>query len=165
MAMDEVADGFEAGVECIEIDGGDDGLCGVGQQGGLVAAPVLLGAFAEEEKLGEAEGFAEACHALAADQSGAHTGEFAFGAVRELAVEGFGDDEAEDGVAEEFELLVVGSGGIFVLGEESVFGLAAAGFVGEGTVGEGEAEQSWVGEGVAEELLEGLGGRVGWGVG
>ena len=47
----------------------------------------------------------------AADDGGAEAGELALAGVGEAAIEGFGDDQAEDGVAEELELLVVGARG------------------------------------------------------
>ena len=63
-------------------------------------------------------------------------GEIAFAGTGELLVEGFGEDELEDGVAEVFEALV-GIGGFGVVLEV-------------GGMGEREAEERGVVEGVQE---------------
>jgi len=91
---------------------------------------------------------------LAADEGGAEAGELALAGVGEAAEEGFGDDEAEDGVADELELFVVPGG----------FGALFGGaFVGEGAVGEGPAEERGVAEAVAKELVGGRNNSNGFG--
>src|SRR5205085_3051562 len=52
---------------------------------------------------------------LRADESVLHAREFAFGKLRVRAEEGVGDDEAEHGVADEFERLVVERAGLLLL--------------------------------------------------
>ena len=135
----------------VEVEGGDDGLEGVREQGGFGAAAAALLALAEAEAGAEVEAEGHLAEVAAADDGGAEAGELALAGVGEAAVEGLGDDQAEDGVAEELELLVVGAR----VGEALGVGL-----VGERAVGEGELEQRGVLEGVAEN-----GGQVERGLG
>src|SRR5580698_10393329 len=83
----------------------------------------------------------------AADERGAETSEFALARVWEAVEESVGDDQPEDGVSDEFELLVVGGG----VGEG--FGL---GFVGERTVSKCPGEKFGTQEGVVEDGQVGL---------
>src|ERR1700761_7794037 len=81
-----------------------------------------------------------------ADQGGAEAGELAFAGAGEAAEESFGYGEAEDGVADELQLLVVGGG----VGQ----GLGV-GLVGEGAVGEGPGEKLGPLELMIEQAREG----------
>ena len=105
--FDEGAGGVEA---AIEVEGGDDGFEGVGEQGGLAAAAALFFAATEAEERAEVDAGGDLAEVAAADEGGAETGQFALAGGGEATEEGFGDDEAEDGVADELELFVVGGG-------------------------------------------------------
>ena len=72
------------------------------------------------------------------DDGGADLGQLALGEVREALVGVAGDDQAEDGVAQEFEALV---------GGRAAFLLAAPAPVGEGVL-----QEAQVGEGMAKSL-------------
>ena len=136
--FDEGAGGVESAVE---VEGGDDGFEGVGEQGGLLAAAALLFSAAEAEVSAEVDAGGDFAEMTAADEGGAEAGELAFARGGEAVEEGFGDGQAEDGVAEELELLVVGGG----VGERVGFGL-----VGEGAVGESPGEEFGALEAVVE---------------
>ena len=108
LAADEGGGGGEAAVE---IDGGDHGFEGVGEDGGLAAAAVAILTAAEAKEAAELEAACDAGEVIAADDGGAEAGEVAFLGGGELAQEGLGGGEAEDGITEEFELLVVDEAG------------------------------------------------------
>ncbi len=141
--FDEGAGGVEAAVE---VEGGDDGFEGVGEQGGLSAASALLFAAAEAQERAEVDAGGDFAEMAAADEGGAEAGEFALARGREAAEEGFGDGEAEDSVADELKLLVVGGG----VGERLGVGL-----VGEGAMGEGPGEELGPLEAMIEERTQG----------
>ena len=105
--FDEAARGGEAAVE---VEGGDDGFKGVGEQGGLATASTGLLSAAEADVVAEADAGGDVAEMTAADEGGAETGELALAGVGEAAEEGFGCEEAEDGVADELKLLVIGAG-------------------------------------------------------
>ena len=105
--FDEGAGGVEAAVE---IEGGDDGFKGVGEKCGLPAAAALFFAAAEAEERAEVDASGDLAEMTAADERGAETSQFALAGGGEAAEERFGDDEAENGVADELELFVVGGG-------------------------------------------------------
>jgi hypothetical protein len=142
--FDEGAGGIEA---TVEIESGDDGFESVGEDRGFFAAAALLFSAAEEEMGAEVDAGGDVCQVAAADEGGAETGEFALAGVWEAAEESFGDGEAEDGVSDKLELLVVGGR----VGEGLGFG-----FVGERTVGEGPGEEFGALEDVIEERRVGL---------
>jgi len=144
MSLDEGAGGVEA---AIEIEGGDDGFEGIGEQGWLFAAATLLFSAAEEKEVSQADAGGYMAEVVAADERGAETGELSFSGGGEATEERFGDGETEDGVADELQLLVVG-GGI-----ERGFGV---GFVCEGAMGECPGEQFGALEGMIEETRGGL---------
>ncbi len=100
MLLDELLGGFGA---CVEIESCGDGFERVGEKRGLAAAAGLLLTFAEEEIFSEVEAGGDFGERLAADECGAKAGELAFAGVGEETVEGLGDEEAEDGVANELE--------------------------------------------------------------
>ena len=137
--FDEGAGGGEAAVE---IEGGDDGFEGVGEEGGLSAAAAVFFAAAEAEERAEVDAGGDFAEVAAADEGGAKPGEFALAGAGEAPEEGFGDSEAEDGVADELELFVIGGG----VGEG--FGI---GLVGERAVGQGPVEEIGLLEAMIEE--------------
>ena len=150
--LDEAAGGGESAVE---VEGGDDGFERVGEDGGFAASSAVLFATAEEDVVAEADAEGDVAEVTAADDGGAEAGELALAGVGEALEEGFGGEEAEDGVADEFELLVVGAG----VGGGAGEGLVVAGgigLVGEGTVGEGPDEELGAFEAMVQE------GRLSW---
>lgn len=132
------ADGFGSGVEP---EGADEGFEGVGEVGRGVAAAGAFFAAPEAEVGAEAEGSGDAGEGGFVGQAGADFGEASFvpGGLRQEEV--FGGDEAEGGVAEEFEPLVVGGGVGGMLG-------------GVGRMGQGGEKEVFVGEGMAEAGFE-----------
>jgi hypothetical protein len=146
--FDEGAGGGETSVE---IEGGDDGLEGIGEEGGLAAAAAGVLSAAEAQEGAEADAGGDRGEVTAADERGAETGELTFAGVGEAEEESFGDEEPEDGVADELELLVVGGG---------VRQSLLVGLVGERTVGESPDEELGPLEAVVEEVWRGLEG--GW---
>jgi hypothetical protein len=107
LSIDEAARGGESAVE---VEGGDDGFEGVGEDSGLAAASAVLFATAEEDVIAEADAKGDVAEVTAADDGGAEAGELALSGVGEALEQGFGGEEAEDGVADEFKLFVVGAG-------------------------------------------------------
>ena len=154
VAADEGARGREAAVE---IHGGDDGFERFGEERGLALAAGVLLAATEAEHGTELDALGYLGEVAGADQRGAHAGEVALARCGEAAVEGLGDEHAEDSVADEFELLVVAAGVVLTVGVR---------LVGERAVGEGEGEERGVLEGVAEEAVlrwgGGFGGALRW---
>jgi hypothetical protein len=142
--FDECAGGGEA---TVEIEGGDDGFEGVGEDCGFFAATALLFSAAEEEMSAEVDAGGDLSEMAAADERGAETGEFALAGVWEAAEECFGYRKTEDCVSDKLKLLVVGGW----VGE----GLGT-GFVGERTMCESPGEEFGALEGVTEEDGMGL---------
>ena len=138
LAPDELRRGLEPGVE---IDGRDDRLAGVGEQRRLATPAGLLLAAAEQQVLAETERLAQARQPPGRDQRGADLRLRAFVQVGILAVERFGDDQADDGVAEELERLVVGDAAGDVL-------------VRARSMRQGVLEQVAIGEAMADAALE-----------
>ncbi len=103
----------------VEVEGADEGFEGVFARGG--AGPATGGFFAGAEAQAgvELEVAGEAGEEDAVGEGGAAAAELAFAVGGVEAVERFGEDELEDGVAEEFEALVVFGGGL-VLDERGV---------------------------------------------
>jgi hypothetical protein len=133
----EAACGGEAAVE---VEGGDDGFEGVGEDGGFAAASAVLLTTAEADVVAEADAEGDVAEVTAADDGSAEAGEFTLTRVREALEEGFGGEEAEDGVADKLELLVVGAGVSEGTGELLVV-FGGIGLVREGAVGERPDEE------------------------
>src|SRR5580704_13246790 len=72
--FDEGAGDIEAAVE---IEGGDDGFEGIGEESGLSATTALFFASAEEEERAEVDARGYLSEMTAANERGAETGEFA----------------------------------------------------------------------------------------
>ena len=137
-ALEEAAADVESeGGAGIEIDGGKEGFHGVGEEGFLVASAAPLLAFAEAEEAAEIEGDGDTMEPGGADEVGLEAGEIAFAGIGGEAEDELGGEEAEDGVAEEFEEFVV---------LDVARGLGAEGFMGERT-----EEQVPVAEAVTEQ--------------
>ena len=109
-----------------EVGGADEGLDRVGQDGVLVPPARERLALAELDELSQPQVAGDGGQGRLGDGGGAHLGELALGDLRVGAVEVLGDDDAQDGVAQELQTLVGGQ---------------AAVLVGVGTVGQGQIEQ------------------------
>ena len=103
--FDELARGFEAGVD---VQRGDQGFDGVGKQGLFLTPAAHFLTAPEYQKFTQAELHRDFMQARGADQVGLQLGEAAFGKRCEAAHQALTDHEAEDRVSQEFELLVVG---------------------------------------------------------
>jgi hypothetical protein len=144
VALDEGACSVESAVE---VEGGDDGFEGIGEEGGLLAASALLFSAAETEQGSEVDAFGDTAEVTAADERGSQAGELAFARVREAAEEAIGYGESEDGVADKLKLLVVGCGRRRGVG---------VGLVGEGAVREREGKKLGAAKAMLEEGRESL---------
>ena len=96
----------------------------------------MLFAAAKAEEVAEVDAGGDFAEVAAADEGGAEAGELALAGAWEAAEERFGNDEAEDSVAYEFKLLVVGGG---MAGGRDFPG--RIGLVGERTMGERPGEE------------------------
>jgi hypothetical protein len=153
---DELADDVDAGVE---VEGGDEGFDGVGEESAFGAPAGKLFATTKEEMVTETKLDGDVVEVAGTDEVGFELGEATFGVGGVTADERFADEEAEDGVAKELELFVV------VL----AFGAVGRGFEGAGTVGERLLEQFPTAKLVVQSLFEncqrvvhsgGVGGRL-----
>src|SRR6476469_18093 len=104
----------------------EDGLDGVGEDRGLVAAPGRLLAAAELDVLADADAATDLRQGAGVDDRSTKLGQPALGEVGVGPVERLGHDDAEHRVAQELQALV---------------GRQAAVLVGERPVGEGSLEQ------------------------
>src|SRR5262245_13898233 len=102
-AQHELAGGVPPAVE---VHGGDDGFHGVGEDGRLVAAARRLLPLAEPERRAQPDLPGDLGEHLTVDDRGAQLRQLALGHVGVLPEHVVGDDEAEDGVAQELESLV-----------------------------------------------------------
>jgi hypothetical protein len=146
--FDEATGGGES---TVEVEGGDDGLECVGEDGGLAAATALLFSAAEEDVVAETDAEGDVPQVAAADEGGSEAGEFTLTGGGEALEEGFGGEEAKDGVADELQLLVIGGGA----GERVVFPGGIC-LVGERTMGESPDEELGPFEAMMKE------GRLSW---
>ena len=102
--MDEVAGGRQAAVE----EGrADQCLERVGEDRCAQRTTAARLAFAETERLGQAELKRRPVQAVLANEVGANTGQVTFVGIAETVEQQARDDQAQDGVAEELEALVV----------------------------------------------------------
>ena len=131
---DEAARGFNA---AIEIERGHDGFNAVGEQSVFFAASAALFSAAEEHVRAEVEARGYLTEMFAADQLGAQTSERPFVQLGIATAEILSDEEADDGVAEKFELLIVGAG---IIGS-GCFRFSEPLLIGKGAVSERAGEQ------------------------
>lgn len=92
----------------VEVDGAEDRLEGVPEDRGARASAGEVFLAAEVEEVADADGAAFFGEDGLADEEGLDLGEVALTLVAVAFEEVLGDDEVEDGVAEEFEALVGG---------------------------------------------------------
>ncbi len=135
--QNDTADGDKIAVE---IHRADERLEGVGQRAGAVASAVGFFATAHHEVAAEVEAVGEDAESVAGDDAGADFREIAFGELGKLIEQMLGEDELQDGVAEEFEALIVE--------------MMALGFVSETGVSQRFREQQGIAEFVFEALFE-----------
>jgi len=114
----------------------DQRLERVGEDRCALRAAAARLAFAEPQQLGQSELKRHPVQAVFADEVGADAGQIAFVGAAEALEQQARDDEAQDGIAEEFEALVV-------------VGAVAS-------VGQGPVQQTGVRETVADALLQGV---------
>ncbi len=136
-AHDEAPGAVVAG---IDEHGPDDGLEGVGDGGGALAAAAGFLAAAQDEVGAELECVSVLGEGGAIDELGTGLGQGALAEVGVVLVEPCGDDDLDDGVAKELEALVVQ--------------LARPLFMGDGGMGEGEAQEGGIAEAMAQRRLE-----------
>ena len=109
-------EGFGRFEPAVQIDGGDQRLVAVGQQRLLEAAAGLLLAAAQDQMLAEPELLGMPRQRLRRDDGGLDLRLLAFVVVRVLMEQRVGHDQAEHGVAEKLERLVVGHAARRILG-------------------------------------------------
>ena len=90
----------------VEVDGGDHGLHGVGEDRRLVASARRFLPLAEEQRPAQLRFAGDLGEHLTVDDRGSQLGQLAFRHVGVLGDHVVGDDEPEHGVAEELEALV-----------------------------------------------------------
>lgn len=104
-------DALGVGEATVEVDRAEEGFEDIGEVGVPIASAVNFFAIAEDEGLAEIDAAGGLGEGGSGDDGGAEFGEEAFFEVGEALEEVVGDDEFEDGIAEEFEALVIGRGG------------------------------------------------------
>lgn len=95
------------GIIAVQVDGSDEGFKGIRKGGGTVAATVGFLAFAHEQVGAQIDAAGIGLERFAGDEPGAQLGEFALREGGEERVEKLGEDELNDGVAQELEALIV----------------------------------------------------------
>lgn len=112
-AMDQVRRGINP---AIEVNGGEDGFRGVGEDRGSGSAAAGLLPSAQFETSAEFKFDSDLKEALFTDEGSADSGQIAFREVRVSGKEVFGGNKAQDGITEELKAFVAGevSGPMFV---------------------------------------------------
>ena len=128
-----------AAITAVQIDGGYDRVDPVGKQGILAASTGHHLGPPEFQDIAKADVAGDIGAGLLADKGVVAGGELAFSRGLIGAEQRLGHDEAEDTVAEEFEPLVVGSGGR-----------------GDGGMGDGADQERRVAEGVPDAAGKGV---------
>ena len=82
---------------------------GIRKHGALAAQAAALFAAAQTQMLAQANRLGHLRHVLAADQPGANAGQFAFAPLRMQSEQRLGHHQAQHGVAEKFQALIVGT--------------------------------------------------------
>jgi hypothetical protein len=118
----------------VQIDGADQGLEGVGQDGGPAMTAGLALAGAQFQEFAQTQPVGGHGQRLAADHARAQARELALGGLRETLRERLGNHESEQGITQELQALVV--------------------LTPRTAVGQGAAQQARVGETVAQAQLQ-----------
>src|SRR5690606_18740535 len=126
----------------VQVDGADQGFQGVGEDGFTAVAAALQLARPQAQVIAQAEAAGQHGQGLALDQARAQARQLAFAGLREALEQRLAGDEVEDGVAEEFQALVVAPG--------------------EAAMGEGQEQQLLVLKGVSELALKAIEWGVHW---
>lgn len=138
-ADDKLRGGIEPG---IDVNGPDDGFQCISECGIPLAASAGLFATPHDQVRAEADLTGEAGERFGAHQMGAGLGEAAFIGIWKAGEKLMTESELEDGIAEEFEALIVEAG--------------ALGLVAYARMRESLSEESELAEGVAEDALKGF---------
>jgi hypothetical protein len=111
--MDEVGSGVDT---AIEVNGGEDGFRGVGEDRGTGSAAAGLLSPAQFETPAQFKFDGDLVKALFTDEGRADSGQIAFREVGVSGKEVFGGNEAQDGITKELKALVAGKvrGAMFV---------------------------------------------------
>lgn len=120
----------------VEVNCADECFEGVLQHGVAGFGVMIALRLADAQGLGEMHAARDGCEGAAIDNAGAHAVEGALVRLGELREELRGDEEVEDGIAEEFEALVI------------------AGGKGKAGMGEGAMEAFRILKGIAEAFLK-----------
>jgi len=99
----------------VEVDSSENGFDCVGEEGAFLAATGEFFAASELEAVAEVDGAGDADEMGGGDDAGLVDAEVAFGEFGVVTEEVFADQEAENGIAEEFELFVVFGHGLAAL--------------------------------------------------
>ena len=100
----KITAGIEAG---IQIDGADDGLKRIGEDGRPPPAAAFKFAPAQYDLISQPDLAADLGQLFPLDQGGPEPGQFALARLRETLVQGIGDNKAQQGVAEVFQPFVI----------------------------------------------------------
>ena len=103
-SADKIAAGIKAGVQ---IDGADNGLKRIGEDGGAPPAAAFELARAQYDLIGQPDLAADLGQFFPLDQGGPEPGQFALARLGETLVQGIGDNKTQQGVAEVFQPFVI----------------------------------------------------------
>ena len=103
-SADKIAAGIEASVQ---IDGADDGLERIGEDGGAPPAAAFELALTQYDPIGQPDLAADLGQLFPLDQGGPEAGQFALARLRETLVQAIGDNKTQQGVAEVFQPFVI----------------------------------------------------------
>ena len=134
----------------VAVQGGHHGFDGIRQQGLLLPAAGLFFPGPQPQIAPQLQALGHLAQVAGADQVGLDAGKFPFAQSREAGTERVAHEEAQDGVAQELHLLVVGGGG-----------RRTARRIAVGAMGEGLGQPGRVAEPVTQagfELLQGSDG-------
>ena len=111
--MFEVFTGFrkndspDSDVIGIEVNGADESLVSIGKGGGPFASAAGFFTAAHHEMAAKIEAFCVHLEAVARNELGTHLGELALAEFWKMIEEPLGENELEDGIAEEFQTLII----------------------------------------------------------
>src|ERR1700761_1268544 len=112
VALGKTADGGEI-MAGVEVDGGNDGFHGIGQECSLAAAAGALFTAAEAQMLAKSNLLSNLCHVTAADELGTHASQLTLLPAGVPFEEGFCHDQTKNGVSQELQAFVVGAFAFF----------------------------------------------------